>query len=78
MLGFIETANPYAKRGSRDRQIPLQDAIQQAIARFEVRWGSKVSTNVTLRAQRPRGEPYLSAIDYVNWTVYRAFTRREM
>ena len=31
-----------------------------------------------MQAQVPQGEPCLSVIDYLNWAVYRAFTRGEM
>ncbi|MCL4871965.1 MAG: DUF3800 domain-containing protein [Anaerolineae bacterium] len=68
----------FAKRGSRDRQEPMQQAIQQAKERFEAAWDTAVTTNITIQAQRPRGEPCLSIIDYMNWAVYRAFTRGEM
>lgn len=68
----------FAKRGSRDRQAPLQQAIQQGIERFESAWDTIVETKISIHAQRPRGEPCLSIIDYMNWAVYRAFTRGEM
>lgn len=68
----------FAKRGSRDRQAPLEDAIEQAASRFEAQWGTRVETETTVMAHRPRGEPCLSVIDYMNWAVYRAFTRGEM
>lgn len=68
----------FAKRGSRDRQAPLQQAIQQGKERFESMWDTTVTTTITIQAQRPRGEPCLSIIDYMNWAVYRAFTRGEM
>ena len=68
----------FAKRGSRDRQAPLQQAIQLGIERFESAWDTAVDTDIIIQAQRPRGEPCLSIIDYMNWAVYRAFTNREM
>lgn len=68
----------FAKRGSRDRQQPLQQAIQQGKERFEANWNTAIQTEITIQAQRPRGEPCLSIIDYMNWAVYRAFTRGEM
>jgi hypothetical protein len=68
----------FAKRGSRNRQIPLAGAIERGIRRFEQRWQASVATTVTVQAQTPRGEPCLSVIDYLNWAVYRAFTRGEM
>lgn len=68
----------FAKRGSRDRQIPLAGAIEQGIQRFEKQWQTSVATTITIQAQMPKGEPCLSLIDYMNWAVYRAFTRGEM
>jgi len=67
----------FSKRGSRARQIPLEQAIQTASHRFESKWGTKVTTTVSIQAQQPSGEPCLSIVDYMNWAVYRAYTRRE-
>lgn len=68
----------FAKRGSRDRQAPLTDAIERGIHEFEQAWKTKVETQITVQAQVPSGEPCLSIVDYMNWAVYRAFTRGEM
>jgi hypothetical protein len=68
----------FAKRGSRDRQAPLSTAIQRGLERFEEKWGKRVTTTFEVRAQTPKGEPGLSVVDYMNWAVYRAFTRGEM
>ena len=68
----------FAKRGSRDRQMPLSRAIRQGILRFEQKWDYTVTTTFDMQAQTPSGEPCLSIVDYVNWAVYRAFTRGEM
>ncbi len=68
----------FAKRGSRDRQAPLSWAIQRGIERFEKQWGAQVTTTFDVQAQTPQGEPCLSVIDYMNWAIYRAFTRGEM
>jgi hypothetical protein len=68
----------FAKRGSRDRQAPLSEAIDRGVHRFEQRWGAQVTTTVQVQAQTPKGEPCLSVADYMNWAVYRAYTRGEM
>ena len=68
----------FAKRGSRDRQEPLVQAIEKGIKRFEQRFNTSVQTTIDVLAQTPTGEPCLSVIDYMNWAVYRAFTKREM
>jgi len=67
----------FSKRGSRRRQIPLEQAIQKAIDRFEKKRGTEIRTAISVQAQQPSGEPCLSIIDYMNWAVYRAYTRRE-
>jgi hypothetical protein len=68
----------FAKRGSHDRRIPLQNAIQQAINRSEISSVNKAIIPTTVQIQRPHGELCLSIVDYGNWAVYRAFTRGEM
>jgi hypothetical protein len=68
----------YAKRGSRDRQAPLLNAIQGGLERFATKWHVQPASTFTIQAQTPVGEPCLSVIDYMNWAVYRAFTRQEM
>lgn len=68
----------FAKRGSRSRQAPLQQAIQRGVQEFENTWKTKVTTRISAQAQVPSDEPCLSVTDYMNWAVYRAFTRGEM
>lgn len=68
----------FSKRGSRARQTPLLEAIRQGISRFEQQWHTQVTSHVTVQAQTPQGEPCLSVIDYLNWAIYRAYTRKEM
>jgi hypothetical protein len=68
----------FSKRGSRDRQAPLAEAIQAARDRFAAKWHTTVETAVSISAQTPVGEPCLQVVDYLNWAVYRAFVKREM
>lgn len=68
----------FAKRGSRDRQVPLQNAIQSAVKRFEAKHQTRVVSTINVQAQTPKGEPCLSVIDYMNWAVQRAFVKGEM
>jgi len=68
----------FSKRGSRDRQAPLLNAIQLGLERFMAKWNVKPASTFSVQAQTPVGEPCLSVIDYMNWAVYRAFNRREM
>lgn len=75
---YQENVIYFAKRGSRDRQLPLSQAIQKGIQRFEEKWNHSVTTKFKVQAQTPGGEPCLSVVDYVCWAVYRAFTRGQM
>lgn len=68
----------FAKRGSRERQVPLSQAIAHGVQQFEAKWNTKVNTHVDIQAQAPNGESCLCLIDYMNWAVYRAFTMGEM
>ncbi len=68
----------FAKRGSRDRQVPLSQAIESSVNQFEDKWKTAITSTYQVQAQSPRGEPCLSVIDYMNWAVYRAFTGGDM
>jgi hypothetical protein len=52
----------YAKRGSRSRQVPLLSAIQKSVRVFEEKWKITVSSQITIQAQSPKGEPCLSVM----------------
>jgi hypothetical protein len=67
-----------SRRGTSDRQEPLEAAISLGVSRFEVKWQTEVNTDVKVLTQTPAGEPCLQVIDYMNWAVYRAFVKREM
>lgn len=68
----------FAARGSKTRQIPLENAIQKAIQTFEKKWGKKVESSIKISPQSPSGEPCLQVIDYVNWAIQRAFIKKDM
>jgi hypothetical protein len=68
----------FSKRGPRQRKTPLVAAVQRSIERFETKWGTTVLTDHNIYAMTPQEEPLLSVVDYMNWAVYRAFTRQEM
>ncbi len=67
----------FAQRGSRRRQKPLENAILQAKEWFEEK-NNAISSTFEVQAQSPKGEPCLSIIDYLNWAIYRAYTKGEM
>ena len=68
----------FSKRGSRNRQKPLENAIEHAKDSFERKFLIKIKSNTTIQSQIPSGEPCLQVIDYMNWAIYRVFVKREM
>lgn len=68
----------FSQRGSRLRQEPLETAIEHAKKLFETRWLIKIQANTVIQAQNPIGEPCLQIIDYMNWALYRVFSKGEM
>lgn len=68
----------FAVRGSRERQKPLEDAIQKAVSSFEEKWKVKIDSQINIYPQRPSGEPCLQVIDYINWAVQRAYIKNDM
>jgi hypothetical protein len=67
-----------ATRGNRKRQKPLEDAIHNARKAFESKWQTNINSQIDIFAQIPSDEPCLQVVDYINWTVYRAYTTGEM
>ncbi|MBK8270480.1 MAG: DUF3800 domain-containing protein [Planctomycetes bacterium] len=68
----------FSKRGDRVRQKPLEDAISKGLDEFQAIWKTKIETQIRVQCQTPSNEPCLQIIDYMNWAVYRAFTKGEM
>lgn len=68
----------FSVRGSKTRQLPLEQAIKNAINSFEAKWNKKVDSKINIYPQSPSGEPCLQVVDYVNWAVQRAFIKKEM
>lgn len=67
----------FATRGNKLRQEPLEKAIEKAISVFETKWKVKIDGENKIFPQTPVGEPCLQIADYMNWAVYRAFTKNE-
>lgn len=67
----------FSVRTNRARQVPLEAAIKNAIAAFEDKWKTSVKSEVQIYPQRPQAEYCLQVIDYIIWTIQRAFVRRE-
>lgn len=68
----------FSKRGSSNRQEPLEKAIERAKDNFEKKFLIKVRSNVNVQSQVPTGEPCLQVIDYMNWAIHRVFVKGEM
>ena len=68
----------FAKRGSRGRQKPLEEAIRSGLERHEERLNTRITTQFFVQSQTPAAEPCLQIIDYMNWALYRVFTKQEM
>lgn len=68
----------FAKRGSRERQFPLSNAIRSGIERFETKMNQPIHTSYQVFAQQPSREPCLSVTDYMLWAVQRAYVYGEM
>lgn len=68
----------FAKRGNKNRQIPLEDAVQTAIINFESKNNTKIETDTRVYIQVPTDEKCLEVIDYMNWAVQRAFNTGDM
>jgi hypothetical protein len=68
-----------ATRGSSVRQKPIEHALWRAKGRFEKKHNADLSgANFQVEMQNFKGEPCLSIIDYMNWAVYRAYSKGEM
>jgi hypothetical protein len=68
----------FSKRGSQTKQHHLQGSIQTAILNFEQKTNRKIETSTKVIIQTPSDEPCLQIVDYLNWMVYRAYTKNEM
>jgi hypothetical protein len=68
----------FSKRGSRKRQKPLEEAIRRGLEYFQKEKDCKFEANVMVQSQTAVGEPCLQLIDYMNWAIYRVFTKGEM
>jgi len=75
---YAENHIYFSNRGDSTRQANLENAINQGIDTFRKKWGTQVNTKIDVIPQTPVGEPCLQIIDYLNWAVYRAFTKGEM
>lgn len=67
----------FARRGKRDRQEALRDAIAHARRNFARKWGDRGSPPTDIRSGRPSDAAGLQVVDYYLWALQRLFERRE-
>ena len=67
----------FSKRGNQLKQKHIENAIRSAILNFEQKTNKTVETETKFFIQVPTDEPCLQIVDYMNWAVYRAFTKGE-
>ncbi len=68
----------FSKRGAKTKQNHISQAIQTAILTFEDLSKTQVETQTQTYIQIPSEEPCLQIIDYMNWAVYRKYTKNEL
>lgn len=68
----------FSKRGSKNRQVHLEQAIRSAVLSFESKHNTKIETATKILIQVPTDEPCLQIIDYMNWALQRAYTAKDM
>lgn len=67
-----------ATRGSKKRQIPLEQAIQKSLRYTEHKLNTIIGSKQMITPQTPSGESCLQVADYCNWAIQRAFIKGEM
>ena len=68
----------FEKRGNKLKQHHLAHAIKVAILNFEGKYSKKVETDTQIYVQIPSDEPCLQIIDYINWSIQRAYIKSDM
>lgn len=67
----------FSSMGSVVRQDNMQEAINDAIAAFKEKWKKDNTNNIKVIVQKSSEEPMLWAVDYVLWTIQRAYEKGE-
>lgn len=68
----------FSRKDNKTRQKRFEDAIDLAKITFSNKNDIEVDSHIEILVQTPSDEPCLQIIDYVNWAIYRAYTRGEM
>lgn len=67
----------FSKRDNQIKQEHFIKSIKEAILAFELKNNKKIETETEIFVQTPPVEPCLQIIDYMNWALYRAYTKNE-
>ena len=67
-----------ATRGSKKRQVPLEQAIQTSLYYTENKLNTTIESTQKILPQTPSGEVCLQIVDYCNWAIQRAFLQNDM
>ena len=67
----------FATKANKPRRIPLESAITKAVKDFENKYNIKVNAQIGVHPQTPIGEPCIQVVDYMNWALQRAYSKKE-
>jgi hypothetical protein len=65
----------FAKRGNKDRTAAFQQAIENARASYEAKFGVKAASHAAIDVSIPRLHAGLQAVDYFLWALQRFYER---
>ena len=68
----------FSRKDNKTRQKLFDDAIELAKLTFSNENDIEVNSHIEVLIQTPSDETCLQIIDYVNWAIYRAYTKGEM
>jgi hypothetical protein len=68
----------FSKRGNENKQSYLENAINNSILDFESNNNKIIKTKTKIFVQTHIDEVCLQLIDYILWTIQRAFIKQEM
>jgi len=55
----------------------MSDALNEAISKFKNKWGQENTSDIRIFVQQASQHPLLQAVDYILWSIYRAYEKNE-